>query len=67
MKKFLILLLFLLILGCDNSPQKVNSPNEFIAKVIEVKNGDTIEVLYNNKPAAYFLQIKRKQQDKITL
>lgn len=50
MRKFSILLLLLLIFGCDNIPEKVIYPNEFIAKVIGIRDGDTIEVLYNNRP-----------------
>ena len=45
MKSILILFLALTSISCNN---KKEIPNEFIAKVIGVKDGDTIEVLYEN-------------------
>lgn len=50
MKNISILFILLLIFGCENKPSKIDYPNEFIAKVIGVKDGDTIEVLYNKQP-----------------
>ena len=46
--KIFCIILFLLT-SCNSSENR-KLPNEFEAKVIGVKDGDTIEVLYNNKP-----------------
>ncbi|MDC9723479.1 MAG: thermonuclease family protein [Urechidicola sp.] len=50
MKYILILFLALTSISCNNKKGKKEIPNEFIAKVIGVKDGDTIEVLYENNP-----------------
>jgi endonuclease YncB( thermonuclease family) len=49
MKKYLIYSIFILFLSC-NTKTTENLPNEFTAKVIGVKDGDTVEVLYNKTP-----------------
>lgn len=50
MKKALLIFLVLISFSCNNENKKGEIPNEFIAKVIGVKDGDTIEVLYKNNP-----------------
>jgi micrococcal nuclease len=50
MKNILIIFLVFLSLSCNNKKDKNEIPNEFIAKVIGVKDGDTIEVLYEKNP-----------------
>ena len=50
MKKVLLIFLVLISFSCNNESKKGEIPNEFIAKVIGVKDGDTIEVLYKNQP-----------------
>lgn len=48
------LFLFILLLGCKETSKNINS--DFFAKVIGVKDGDTIEVLYNKKPIVIRLE-----------
>jgi endonuclease YncB( thermonuclease family) len=50
MKKILFLLFITIIFSCNNKHVKPQNVNEFTAKVIGVKDGDTIEVLYKNNP-----------------
>ena len=51
MKIFKIALVFFFILfSCKGQETQSKIPNHFRAKVIGVKDGDTIEVLYQNKP-----------------
>lgn len=50
MKKVLLIFLVLISFSCNNESKKEEIPNEFIAKVIGVKDGDTIEVLYEKNP-----------------
>jgi endonuclease YncB( thermonuclease family) len=45
----LLIIVFLLLFSC-NTKDNQNIPAEFKAKVIAIKDGDTIEVLYNGKP-----------------
>lgn len=47
----LIFCLFLFLISCDsNSTTEKKLPLSFEAKVIGIKDGDTFEVLYNDKP-----------------
>ena len=58
-KNLLILLLFLFLTSCNDVKQKseiVSYPTNFFAKVIGVKDGDTIEVLFNNNPIVIRLE-----------
>lgn len=55
MKKYLIYSIFILFLSCSTKTADI-LPNEFIAKVIGVKDGDTVEVLYNKKPVIIRLE-----------
>lgn len=48
------LFLFILLLGCKETSKNINS--DFFAKVIGVKDGDTIEVLYNKEPIVIRLE-----------
>lgn len=50
MKKALLFFLVLISFSCNIENKKKEIPNEFIAKVIGVKDGDTIEVLYKSQP-----------------
>lgn len=50
MKKIAKYFFCLILFSCSNSNKNIEYPNEFIAKVIGVKDGDTIEVLYKNNP-----------------
>jgi micrococcal nuclease len=49
MKKYFFCSVFFILLSF-NTKTSDNFPNEFIAKVIGVKDGDTVEVLYNKVP-----------------
>ena len=48
MKKHFICFIFILLSSC-NTKTTENIANEFQAKVVGVKDGDTIEVLYNKQ------------------
>lgn len=46
----LILLPFLLLLSCNNEKVKTKLDNEIQGKVIKIKDGDTIDILFDGKP-----------------
>lgn len=51
------LLLLIASVSCSNAPEeKKKIPLEFTAKVIGVKDGDTIEILYEEKPIVIRLE-----------
>ena len=50
MQKIFLFLFLTITLSCTNSQVKPENLTDFIAKVIGVKDGDTIEVLYKKKP-----------------
>ncbi len=56
--KFIILLLLLSSFSCKNEKQNKedNYPFDFIANVIGIKDGDTIEVLFNQVPIVIRLE-----------
>lgn len=45
-----IAIFFLLLFSCKGEEQHLSIPKKFQGKVVAVKDGDTIEVLYENKP-----------------
>ena len=56
--KFIFVLFFIVSIGCknENNNKKDSYPFDFVANVIGVKDGDTVEVLYNEVPIVIRLE-----------
>ena len=57
-KKFIVILFLIVAISCKNEEKdkKNNYPFDFVANVIGVKDGDTVEVLYNEVPIVIRLE-----------
>ena len=56
MKINYLIIFFLFISSCNNKDEYIKLPLKFEAKVIGIKDGDTVEVLYNNTPIVIRLE-----------
>lgn len=56
--KFIFVLFFIISISCknENNDKKDSYPFDFVANVIGVKDGDTVEVLYNEVPIVIRLE-----------